>query len=190
MSTADTKQQLLNSAQDLIQRVGINAMSYNDLSEIVGITKASIHYHFPKKDDLINELLCSVRDEYRTMYTQIADSEDSAVNKLKNIAKIFENGVNENKICMVSILSAEHESLSETTHTTLKLAREDTVTIFEQIFLQGLKAGEFALIDDTYAAAYAFLSLLIGGQLISRASKDPEKFMNATNLYIHSMLKQ
>ena len=45
----DTKETLLDHAQDLVQRVGVNAMSYNDLSKAVGIRKASIHYHFPKK---------------------------------------------------------------------------------------------------------------------------------------------
>lgn len=190
MTNIDTKTKLLNCAQDLIQKVGVNAMSYNDLSKIVGIKKASIHYHFPKKDDLINELLCSFRDSFSNMYKQIANSDESAENKLKDLVQIFERGVKENKICIVAILSAEHGSLSENTHNTLEHAKEDTVKIFEQIFLQGLNNGEFAPINDVYAAAYSFLSFLMGGQLISRCSNDSEKFINAASVYINSILKK
>ncbi|WP_257998927.1 TetR/AcrR family transcriptional regulator [Fischerella thermalis] len=49
MNSTDTRTQILDTAQDLIQRVGVNAMSYQDISEAVGIRKASIHYHFPSK---------------------------------------------------------------------------------------------------------------------------------------------
>lgn len=49
MKEVDTKTQILDVAQDLIQRLGVNGMSYQDISEVVGIRKASIHTHFPKK---------------------------------------------------------------------------------------------------------------------------------------------
>src|SRR3712207_7018673 len=49
------RDRLLDVAQELVQRVGANAMSYQDLSKALGITKASIHYHFPTKADLRSE---------------------------------------------------------------------------------------------------------------------------------------
>ncbi|MCD4689251.1 MAG: TetR/AcrR family transcriptional regulator, partial [Desulfuromonadaceae bacterium] len=52
----DTKRHILDVAEDLIQRVGLNAMSYKHISDAVGIRKASIHHHFPKKDNLIDAL--------------------------------------------------------------------------------------------------------------------------------------
>ena len=35
-----------------MQTRGLNAMSYADVSARVGITNASLHYHFPAKADL------------------------------------------------------------------------------------------------------------------------------------------
>jgi TetR/AcrR family transcriptional regulator, transcriptional repressor for nem operon len=43
MSETDTRTLILDAAQDLIQRLGANAVSYQHLSEAVGIRKASIH---------------------------------------------------------------------------------------------------------------------------------------------------
>src|SRR5689334_9607965 len=47
MARKDTKTAIMDAAQELIQRGGANAMSYQDISEAVGIRKASIHHHFP-----------------------------------------------------------------------------------------------------------------------------------------------
>src|SRR5215510_2912589 len=53
MSEADTRTLILDAAQDLVQRLGANAVSDQHLSEAVGIRKASIHYYFPAKEDLL-----------------------------------------------------------------------------------------------------------------------------------------
>ena len=46
------KDQILEVATELVQTRGYNAFSYQDLSDRLGITKASIHHHFPSKEDL------------------------------------------------------------------------------------------------------------------------------------------
>ena len=49
---SDTGEQILDRAEALIQTRGYSAFSYQDISEALGIRKASIHYHFPSKTDL------------------------------------------------------------------------------------------------------------------------------------------
>jgi TetR/AcrR family transcriptional repressor of nem operon len=46
------KNQIISLAFKLIQEKGFVCMSYDDLSKPLGVTKASIHYHFEKKEDL------------------------------------------------------------------------------------------------------------------------------------------
>ncbi len=46
------KDQILEVATELVQTRGYSAFSYQDLSARLGITKASIHHHFPSKGDL------------------------------------------------------------------------------------------------------------------------------------------
>ena len=57
MIKGDTKTAILDAAQELIQRRGVNAMSYQHISEAIGIRKASIHHHFPTKDALLDALI-------------------------------------------------------------------------------------------------------------------------------------
>jgi TetR/AcrR family transcriptional repressor of nem operon len=47
-----TAEQILDLAEMLIQTRGYSAISYQDISAALGITKASIHYHFASKTDL------------------------------------------------------------------------------------------------------------------------------------------
>ncbi len=46
------KDQILEVATELVQTRGYSAFSYQDLSNRLGITKASIHDHFPSKGEL------------------------------------------------------------------------------------------------------------------------------------------
>jgi len=46
------KEQILEVATELVQTRGYSAFSYQDLSDRLGITKASIHHHFPSKASL------------------------------------------------------------------------------------------------------------------------------------------
>ena len=53
----DTRERLLEVAGDLVQQRGYNAVSYRDLAAAVEIKTASIHYYFPAKADLVQELM-------------------------------------------------------------------------------------------------------------------------------------
>jgi len=43
---SDTSEKILDLAELLIQTRGYSAFSYQDISEALEVTKASIHYHF------------------------------------------------------------------------------------------------------------------------------------------------
>ena len=52
-----TSERILDVAEELVQTRGLNAMSYADIAERLDITKASLHYHFPSKADLVRALV-------------------------------------------------------------------------------------------------------------------------------------
>ena len=52
MAAADTADRILDSAERLVQVRGFNAFSYADVARELGITKASLHYHFAGKAEL------------------------------------------------------------------------------------------------------------------------------------------
>src|ERR1700733_8531548 len=55
---------ILNVAERLAQTRGYNGFSYADISAQLGVTKASLHYHFPTKAELGRALI----ERYRTLF--------------------------------------------------------------------------------------------------------------------------
>ena len=68
---ADRKTEILDAAADLVQSRSFSAFSYQDLSDILGIRKASIHHHFRTKDDLGVALAEHYREGYKTRLDEI-----------------------------------------------------------------------------------------------------------------------
>src|SRR5687768_2945710 len=56
-------EEIVESTKALIIAAGYSGFSYADVSERVGIRKASIHHHFPSKVDLVRTVVASYRDE-------------------------------------------------------------------------------------------------------------------------------
>ena len=48
----DRANTILDIAERRMRQTGYNAVSYRDIASEIGIKSASLHYHFPKKEDL------------------------------------------------------------------------------------------------------------------------------------------
>ena len=53
----DTRTALLDAAENVVRMRGYDGFSYADLAGAVGIRKASIHHHFPAKQDLATAIV-------------------------------------------------------------------------------------------------------------------------------------
>lgn len=67
-----TRDQLLDAAVAMLQRVGFVSFSFRDLAAQVGIRSASIHYHFPTKADLGLALVARARQRRQEHEQQLA----------------------------------------------------------------------------------------------------------------------
>jgi TetR/AcrR family transcriptional repressor of nem operon len=188
MSGTGTKTALLDCAQDLIQRVGVNAMSYQHLSDEIGIRKASIHYHFPKKEDLVVALLNRCREAYDALYTDIVDSDHTAKQKLLLISQLFEQSLRDGKVCFVGMLSVEFESLTERAQKATQAAIKSSSSIYEKVFIQAVAEGQCSSTINTYDAAHGYFCFLLGAQVLSRCMKDADGFQRTTALYIDAFV--
>lgn len=52
-----TKQKILDVAINLFAQNGFNAVSMQDIAQVVAIKKASLYYHFTSKDQILKEIL-------------------------------------------------------------------------------------------------------------------------------------
>lgn len=184
---SDTRTKILDVAEDLVQTVGVNAMSYKHISEAVGIRKASIHHHFPKKEDLVDELLTRCQSTYGENYTNIVEEDVTAPEKLRRLAKVFGDGLLQNKLCLVGSISTDKNTLPEHSCKILKQSIEKTVHIFATVFAQGRQEDSLTFSGLDEEAAYAFLSFLVGTQIVARSHGGEHMFRQAAEIMIKAL---
>ena len=179
MKLVDTKTRILDVAQDLIQRLGVNGMSYKDISEVVGIRKASIHTHFPKKDDLLAALLDRYNDRTLGIIDSIIASNESPEIKLRRYFGLYEATIcsgQQDKVCLYAMVGAELATLNHPLVDRFRNFYRENVARIAVILDEGRQSKDFQFTGDSFDTADLVFSLLEGGMLIARADGGAEKF--------------
>lgn len=183
MESTNTRSQILDVAQDLIQRNGVNAMSYADISKAIGIRKASIHYYFPTKENLITDLLDRYNEQFFHSVKQIIDSTESSEAKLTRYCSLFEETLSsgqQDKACLCGVLSAELKTLQDPVVDRVTQFYRDNEKYLEQILRSGLETGEFNFVGNPRTIAKLIFSLMQGDLLIARADGGVNRIKETT----------
>lgn len=179
MSDERTRTRILDVAQDLVQRFGANAVSYQHISEAVGIRKPSIHHHFPTKGSLIEALIERYSDYFLELVNRIIESDISQKQKLEKYISLFEATLragNRDKACLCGMLGAELASLGTESAVKVRHFYEENEERLARILEEGRKAKEFRFEGDARATSAMIFSLLEGAVLISRAQGGTKHF--------------
>ena len=180
MSTAN---QFLDIAQDLIQTGGYNAFSYQDIARILGIKKASIHYHYPKKEDMGQGVVKRYTDAFRIMQSQLmADTKLGPWEKLDSyMAPFFQVSGQTTKVCLCGVLGGEFVSLPQTVQKEVTLFFEVHESLLSSILEEGLKSGHFQFKHKPLVLAQIMFSAMQGALLVARSKSDPNHFPTIAN---------
>ena len=100
-------------AEFLIRTRGYSAFSYADLAERVQITKASVHYYFPTKEELIVVLLREYIERFVATLARIKQQHAVAGDRLRAYADLFLDGFEKGMLPLCGALSAERSALPE-----------------------------------------------------------------------------
>jgi len=171
--TTTTRNQLLAEAEQLIRRIGYSAFSYAHLTDRIGIRKASIHYHFPTKQDLAAAMVDQAMARFGEALAAIETQERTGSARLDAYSLLFLAGANENLRPLCCALSAElgvlPEAIQERTQRYFRMHLDWLVRIIEA----ARTAGEIRWPGETRGLAELILSTLEGGSLVARAQQTP-----------------
>src|SRR5215210_4702045 len=110
---ADTAARILDSAERLVQSRGFNGFSYADVAAELGVTKASLHYHFAGKAELCEALI----GRYAARFAQALEAIDAgggdAPAKLAAYARIYGDVLRDQRMCLCGMLAADYDTLPE-----------------------------------------------------------------------------
>jgi len=172
MLATDTKTAIMNAAQELIQRGGVNAMSYQHISDAIGIRKASIHHHFPTKDSLIEAVLQRYAVYFFRLVDEIFESKLDPEVKLRKYAGLFEATLCEgkkDKACLFGMLGAELSTLGSPAAAGVRKFYRENEARLARVLEEGRKKGHFRFKGEAKVVAAMIFALLEGGALVARA---------------------
>jgi TetR/AcrR family transcriptional repressor of nem operon len=113
-TVANTREQIVDRAYQLMLQRGLNGFSYRDISEPLGIKNAAIHYHFPNKMDLIRALVDENMENVRHGTAQfMAEGGDARI----QLEGLFDYARHQCKcgrpICLAGALAVDYEELPD-----------------------------------------------------------------------------
>ncbi len=174
--SVSTRDALLKSAEIQLRSKGYAAFSYADLSEEIGIRKASIHHHFPTKENL-GEVLVT---QYIALFTEKLQSIDQIhadpVARLREYSRLFQASVNDRLLPLCGALAAEMAALPESLQILGRGLLVQQLEWLEKNLLQAAHLHGWTLAKPAKDYARMLLSALEGSSFIDWAlgpSSDP-----------------
>ncbi len=184
----DTAERMLDVAERLVQTRGFNGFSYADIASALGVTKASLHYHFPSKAELGLRLIERYCESLfgRTLRDLDASGVDSHT-KLQTYVDLYAGLLHDNRMCLCGMLAADYA--------TLPAPMQLAVTQFfaaNEVWLAGIldtgrDAGELDFAGDPLEEARLLVGALEGTMLVARSFGDPARFKMTTDRLLFSL---
>lgn len=185
MPTVDTKNALLNSAENAARRLGFDGFSYADLAKDVGIRKASIHHHFPSKASLAVALMQRYHMNFQAICAEIDASFDTGGTQLAQLIQQYKTGSDNGKrLCLCASFSASRDSLPPDVVEKISDFRAMVTAWMTIAFEKGRIDGSISNVTHPALEAASAMSLMEGAQLAARAEENPTLFETATALLV------
>lgn len=174
MTSVDTKSALLSEAETLIRTVGYAAFSYADLSDRVGIRKASIHHHFPTKEMLGAAVIDSYLERFVSELDALAARSIGAKRKLFAYGDLFAASLQDGQMPLCGALAADAAYLPASMQQRVQKFFQLHLAWLEAIVSDGIATGEIESGGQSArSCALLLLSALQGASIVAWALKDP-----------------
>jgi TetR/AcrR family transcriptional regulator, transcriptional repressor for nem operon len=167
-----TRDALVQAAESLMRTKGYAAFSYADLAEAVGIKKASIHHHFPAKEDLGTAIVEGYIARVRCDLERIEKKHNDVIGRLEAFFQVFRASSEGGLLPLCGALAAEMSALPA--------ALQESTRGFFELQLQwltarldeGIARAEIPGGSGAKEKAFLLLSVLEGSSLISWVTRE------------------
>ena len=175
-ASADTSQRVLDVAERLVQTRGFNGFSYADVAAALGITKASLHYHFPTKADLGRRLIERYESRFLEALAAIDRSGADAREKLRRYATIYADVLRANRMCLCGMLASDYATLAKPVKDGVKHFFDSNEEWLTGVLEAGRKAGTLRFAGPPAVVAQALVGSLEGAMMLARSYGEVARF--------------
>jgi TetR/AcrR family transcriptional repressor of nem operon len=175
---SSTAAQIVASARSLLATRGYNGFSYADVAEAVGISKPSIHHHFPSKAALVHRVVVDYRaealDGMNGLRQQVADP----VARLRAWTHYLQACLRDGTLpfCICAMLATEMATIPDEVGAVVRGHFDDLSGWLEGLLAEGARSGQFRLHGAAPTEAVSLMASIHGAMISARAYQDPALF--------------
>lgn len=184
-----TADRILDIAERLVQTRGFNSFSYADIAKELGITTASLHYHFRGKGELGQALVTRYAERFRDALHRIDREIPSARAKLEAYAELYADVLEGRRMCMCGVLAAEYQTLPTPMRREVIRFFDDNQGWLAGVLDQGQTEGTLAFTGSADEVAQSILSTLEGAMLVAGSYGDLSKFNTTAHQLVAGLAK-
>lgn len=157
---------VLDAAQALMRERGPGGFSFRDLAAEIGISSASLHHHFPTKDDLLAAVVLRHRDAWNRRLAVLAAETEDWPRRWKLLAAKFASPSRDGHL--LGMLAANFANLPPLCQNETQLLHSNLTGWLARFVTEAKKRDELPPEADAESMAHALLSLLQGSLLLAR----------------------
>jgi TetR/AcrR family transcriptional repressor of nem operon len=178
---------VLEIGERLVQTRGYNGFSYADIATELGVTKASLHYHFPSKGDLGEALIARYAERFAAALAAIERSGLPARAGLDAYIALYRGVLQNDRMCLCGILAGEHQTLPQPMRDALIRFFNANETWLVALLDRGRLDGSIAVQGPSVDTARLVLSSLEGAMLVARANGDISRLDSTARSLVSSL---
>ena len=173
---ADTARRALDVAERLVQTRGFNGFSYADIAESLGVTKASLHYHFPTKADLGRRLIERYETGFLETLAAIDAAHPQAGDKLVRYASIYAEVLRANRMCLCGMLASDYATLPKPMRERVRHFFDENERWLARVLDDGRKSGQLDFKGAPVEVARMIVASLEGAMMLARSYGEVSRF--------------
>lgn len=178
----NTAQQVLDIAARLVQTRGFNGFSYADIAAELGVTKATLHYHFPTKAELGRALIARYEHGFAALLAEIdGNAESGEHDKLQRYVKIYADVLGQDRMCLCGMLAAEYATLPEAMQRELQHYFDINEGWLARVLDRGRRRRELSFSGSPLDQGRLLVGALEGAMMLARSYADTSRFRVATD---------
>jgi TetR/AcrR family transcriptional repressor of nem operon len=175
---SDKAREIVACAKALLAVGGYHSFSYADISEVVHLSKPSIHHHFPSKADLVQMLVAVYREDARAGLAQLERHARGPLEELQGYTNFWSTCLRnrDTSFCVCAMLATELPTLPSEVATEVRGHFVDLSNWLSAVLERGAAEGVFVLQGTPRSEAQSLVATVHGAMLSARAHDDPELF--------------
>lgn len=180
----NTRDRILKYSEQLMLSKGYNGFSFMDVAKKIGIKKASMHYHFPTKEDLAVNIVLKYRNLFDRWRNRV--SEKSTIDKISSFFSLYHSLYRDgNQICPIGMLLAEYSTIPEQLQKEIEILLSEERTWFISTLTKGKENEDIPEHINPLLYTDLVLSYLSGAIKFWRIYNNDDAYYSAKDYFVN-----